>query len=49
MWGSDFPPVSNREGYKNALNGIMTHPIFQNIRDREWVMGKTAINVFTFQ
>ena len=49
MWGSDFPPVSNREGYKNALNGIMTHPIFQNIQDREWVMGKTAIDVFTFQ
>ena len=20
MWGSDFPPVSNREGYSNALN-----------------------------
>ena len=22
MWGSDFPPVSNREGYKNALEAV---------------------------
>ena len=22
MWGSDFPPVSNREGYTNALNWL---------------------------
>ena len=22
MWGSDYPPVSNREGYKNAFDGI---------------------------
>ena len=28
MWGSDFPPVSNREGYKNALNWIKESKTF---------------------
>ena len=46
MWGSDFPPVSNREGYRNALHGIMDHPALANNNDREWVIGKTAAGVF---
>lgn len=25
MWGSDFPPVSSRQGYANALHGSMDH------------------------
>ena len=28
MWGSDFPPVAGREGYGNALRGVMEHPAF---------------------
>ncbi len=28
MWGSDFPPVSNREGYRNALNWIKESKTF---------------------
>ena len=46
MWGSDFPPVANREGYRNALHGIMDHPALARDKDREWVMGKTAAGVF---
>ena len=25
MWGSDFPPAAGREGYGNALRGVMEH------------------------
>ena len=46
MWGSDFPPVSHREGYRNALNGVLEHPTLDKISDREWVMGKTASVAF---
>ena len=46
MWGSDFPPVSSREGYRNALNGVLGHPSLSKMSDREWVMGKTASVVF---
>jgi L-fuconolactonase len=46
MWGSDYPPVSNREGYGNALRGIVEHPVLKGEADREWVMGKTAEKVF---
>ena len=48
MWGSDYPPVSNREGYRNALHGVMEHPAFSGEEDREWVMGKTALGLFRF-
>ncbi len=46
MWGSDFPPVSNREGYRNALEGIRDHTAFKSDEDRDWVMGGTAMKVF---
>ncbi|HAL47588.1 MAG: amidohydrolase [SAR202 cluster bacterium] len=46
MWGSDYPPVSGREGYRNALQGVAQHPALANPADREWVMGKTALGVF---
>ena len=49
MWGSDYPPVSEREGYRNALHGVMDHPMLRNQDDREWVMGKTALQVFKFE
>lgn len=49
MWGSDYPPVSSREGYRNALEGVREHPAFEDQQDREWVMGKTAMKVFKFE
>lgn len=49
MWGSDYPPVSGREGYRNALQGVMQHPALKSEEDREWVIGKTAVNMFKFE
>lgn len=48
MWGSDYPPVSSREGYRNALHGVMEHPALRDPEERAWVMGKTALDVFDF-
>jgi len=49
MWGSDYPPVSGREGYANALNWTREHlATFASHDDREWIMGKTALSVFRF-
>ncbi|MCH7801636.1 MAG: amidohydrolase [Chloroflexi bacterium] len=46
MWGSDYPPVSGREGYRNALEGVAQHPALKNPDDRNWVMGRTAQELF---
>ena len=48
MWGSDFPPVSGREGYRNALRGVADYPALSDAEDKAWVMGKTALSVFRF-
>ena len=48
MWGSDYPPVSGREGYGNALSGVRDHAALKSRGDREWVMGKTALKVWRF-
>ena len=46
MWGSDYPPVSGREGYRNALEGVAKHPALKDPDDRDWVMGRTAQELF---
>ena len=46
MWGSDFPPSAGREGYRNALHGVMGLPALGQEEDKEWVMGRTAAQVF---
>ena len=48
MWGSDFPPVASREGYRNALQFPMEQVSFKSEEDREWVFGKTAMSVWNF-
>ena len=48
MWGSDFPPVARREGYRNALHGITSHPAFADRNNLEQVMGLTAARVWGF-
>jgi L-fuconolactonase len=35
MWGSDFPPVAGREGYRNALRWTMNHIPFRDDADKE--------------
>ncbi len=48
MWGSDFPPVAGREGYRNALEGIRDYPVFAKGDEATWVMGRTAAHVWGF-
>ncbi|MGH8056690.1 MAG: amidohydrolase family protein, partial [Candidatus Entotheonellia bacterium] len=48
MWGSDFPPVAGREGYRNALQWTLEHIPFRSVEDKEWVFGKTALSLFKF-
>lgn len=46
MWGSDFPPVSGREGYRRALRGAMEQFAFASEADRARIFGGTALTVF---
>ena len=48
MWGSDYPPVSGREGYMNALLGTKKNPAFQSDGELEHILSKTARKVFNF-
>ncbi len=48
MWGSDYPPVSSREGYGNALRFPMEQMHFLSQDDKEWVFGKSALSVWRF-
>ena len=45
MWGSDFPPVSNREGYKNALNWIKESKSFSK-KEKDDLFNKVPQKVF---
>lgn len=46
MWGSDFPPVSGREGYRRALWGPMEQFASKSEADRALIFGGTAQSVF---
>ncbi len=46
MWGSDFPPVAGREGYRNSLQALVEYPCFKNQEEREWAFGKAAAAAF---
>jgi L-fuconolactonase len=48
MWGSDFPPVANREGYHNALRFPLEHVRFKSEADKEWIFGRTATTLWRF-
>jgi len=46
MWGSDYPLVNQREGYKRALQLTMDEFKSKSDEDRAWIFGKTAMKVF---
>lgn len=46
MWGSDFPPVSSREGYDNGLRGIRDHLGDLSADELGWIFGGTARKVW---
>ena len=48
MWGSDYPPVSRREGYDNSLKVPMDYLSELSEEDREWIFGKTALKIWRF-
>ena len=47
-WGSDYPPVLMREGYRNALHFTMEQLPFCSKEELEWVFGKTALSLWDF-
>ena len=47
-WGSDYPPVLMREGYRNALQFTMEQMPFCSKEELEWIFGKTALSVWNF-
>lgn len=46
MWGSDYPPVSMREGYRLALRLVMDEYARATSEDRAAIFGGTALRVF---
>lgn len=46
MWGSDYPPVSAREGYGNALHGPMAAFADRSEEECALIFGGTARTVF---
>jgi L-fuconolactonase len=48
MWGSDYPRVTLREGYRNALRFTMAQMPFCSQEDMAWIFGKTALSLYTF-
>ena len=46
MWGSDFPPVAGREGYRNALRLTMAQFENRPASERDAIFGGTALAVF---
>ena len=46
LWGSDFPPVSGREGYRNALRLPLEQFAARSAEDRELIFGGTALALF---
>ncbi len=46
MWGSDYPPVSHREGYRNALQWPMDQVSDRSPAERARIFGDVALSVF---
>ena len=48
MWGSDFPPVSFREGYHNALRFAAQIVPLASYEERASLLGRTALGFWRF-
>ncbi|HEV8636191.1 MAG TPA: amidohydrolase family protein [Chloroflexota bacterium] len=46
MWGSDYPPVSGREGYRHALRLTMRALEGKSDEERSLIFGQVALTVF---
>ncbi|MEE3232977.1 MAG: amidohydrolase family protein [Candidatus Latescibacterota bacterium] len=48
MWGSDYPPVTTREGYKHSLEFPMKHLSRLSEDELGWIFGKSAFESWRF-
>lgn len=48
MWGSDWPPVSSREGYDHSLSFANDYLSSLSEDERAWIFGETALEVWRF-
>jgi len=46
MYGSDYPPVGRREGYRNSLQGVLELPIWKSQEEKDWAFGQAAVAAF---
>ena len=46
MWGSDWPPVSSREGYDSSLRFPLHYLAKLSDGEKEWIFGRTAQRVW---
>lgn len=49
MWGSDWPPVSSREGFDNSLTFPLAYLGTLSADERAWIFGKTARQVWNLK
>ncbi|MBI4595105.1 MAG: amidohydrolase [Candidatus Tectomicrobia bacterium] len=50
MWGSNYPPSSHLEGYRNTLRYLEQHlTTFCDEEAKQWILSKTALSLFKFQ
>ena len=35
LWGSDYPPVGGREGYRNSLQNVLEYPVFKTQDEKD--------------
>ncbi len=47
MWGTDFPYVQLKDGYAMA-RALVEKLDFMSVEDKEWFLGRTAINLYDF-
>ena len=47
MWGSDWPPVSSREGYDNSLQFPLQYLAQLSADEKAWIFGKTAQGIWS--
>lgn len=49
MWGSDWPPVSSREGYANSLHFPLAYLEGLSTEEKAWIFGRTAQTVWKLE
>lgn len=49
MWGSDYPPVSRREGYANSLKFVMQELDHISAKEKALIFGGTAAALYSLE